>query len=434
MHVTFIYPSFERHAKSHPVLLEYVPCDEYLGSPSLGIAQLASVTPDDVTIKFIDDRITPFDPYREEADLFALSFFTPAAMRGMEIGRALLARGKKVVMGGIFPSMMPGEVAASCTSVVIGEGEPVWKDILNDARHDTMKPVYRATEPFDLATAAPPKIDLYIDAEKPAMQMDDYPLQASRGCPLSCFACALPGVMGKKFRFFSEDTNIQAALNLYARNKRICITEDTSFLFLGGARRRFKKFLLDLWERTDHAPIRVSYMGISMPMVLSLEDDFMEIIRRVGIRRFYLVGGFDPITQKAFGTGDREALGKAELVIKRCHEYGIEPYTSMLVGTELDDEAVFDRMLEFGNATGLEKTEFAIATPYPGTPAWHQMAAENRLLHRNWTKYNDANVVFRPKHMNPERLQEGYLYLWKEFYRTRQHLRGLDHDQCTIQF
>ena len=434
MKVTFIYPSFERHANSHPVLLDYVPCDEYIGSPSLGIARLAAVTPDDVTVTFIDDRVTPFNPDAAEADLFALSFFTPAAMRAMEIGRALLARGRKVVMGGIFPSMMPGEVASSCTSVVIGEGEPVWRQVLDDARHDALKPFYRADEPYDLADAPPPKINLYIDAEKPGREMDDYPLQTSRGCPLSCFACVLPGVMGGKTRFFGEEANIRAALDLYARDKRICIPEDTSFLFLGGARRRFKKFLTDLWETTGHDPIRVSYMGISMPMVLSLEDEFMDLIRQVGIRRFYLVGGFDPITQKAFGTGDRESWDKATQVVRRCHDYGIEPYTSMLVGTELDDDGVFDRMLEFGNATGLEKAEFAVATPYPGTPAWRQMVAEDRLLHRNWTKYNDANVVFRPKGMSPEHLQKGYLYLWREFYKTRQHLRDLDHDQRTIQF
>jgi hypothetical protein len=73
-------------------------------------------------------------------------------------------------------------------------------------------------------------------------------------------------------------------------------------------------------------------------------------------------------------------------------------------------------------------------TPYPGTPIWHRFVSEDRILDRNWTHYNDANVVFRPKQMSPERLLEGYLYLWREFYKTRQSLRELDREARTIQF
>lgn len=434
MKITFIYPAFERHANSHPELLEYVPCNEYLGSPSLGIAHLAAITPKDISVEFIDDRVYPFDPDKADADLFALSFFTPAAPRAMEIGKALLDRGKKVVMGGIFPTMMPQELTSCSTSIVIGEGEPVWNHIIQDSISGKMKAVYQADKPYDLSNAGAPDYDLYINAEHPEIRMDDYPVQLSRGCPLQCFACVIPTVMGRKIRFFNPEVNIQSALKIYSKNKNINLTEDTSFLFLSGARRKFKEFLIELWRRTGENPIKVSYMGISMPMLLSLDDEFMETLFKVGVRRFYLVCGFDDITQKGFGYGDPESLDKAAQAIKRSHDYGIEPYTSFLVGTELDNESVFDRMLEFGNKNKIDKAEFAIATPYPGTPAWHKMVDEDRIIHRKWNKYNDANVVFKPKNMSPDRLEEGYLYLWREFYKTRKHLLNLDHEQSTIQF
>jgi len=165
-----------------------------------------------------------------------------------------------------------------------------------------------------------------------------------------------------------------------------------------------------------------------------LEDEFLDDVKSAGIDRFYLVGGFDPITKAAFGQGDPKAMAKAETVIRRCHERDIEPYTSFLVGNDSDDEGVFDRMLEFGERTKLQKAEFAIATPYPGTPVWKRLMGEDRIIDRTWKRYNDANVVFRPKAFTPEKLLDGYLRLWKDFYAPRQQIRDLAHDRRTIQF
>ena len=41
-----------------------------------------------------------------------------------------------------------------------------------------------------------------------------------------------------------------------------------------------------------------------------------------------------------------------------------------------------------------------------GTPLFRQMEAEGRLLHRDWTLYDTGHVVFRPKHMTPEELEQ----------------------------
>ena len=113
---------------------------------------------------------------------------------------------------------------------------------------------------------------------------------------------------------------------------------------------------------------------------------------------------------------------------------GIEPYTSFLVGNDEDDLGTFDRMLEFANETKLRKAEFAIMTPYPGTPVWHRLLSEERILTRDWSRYNDANVVFQPRTMTPEQLLSGYLYLWREFYRSRQEPRSASKEARTIQF
>lgn len=412
MKILFVYPRFSRHAEAHPELKQWVPMNEYLGSPSLGIAMMAAMTPDDIELEFRDDRLSPADT-PTDADLVAFSFFTAAASRGLELGRYFKAQGKKTVAGGIFPTMMPHLCEEVFDAVVVGEGEPVWAQVLADARKGTLKKRYDHQGSQDISCLPLPRVDLYLAKEAGAFQPDDYPVQLSRGCPLNCQACALPTSMTKTMRDFPLDHVVGQLTQLAKSGKRACLTEDTSW-FPGAAARKLKA----LFEAivAQGAPATISYIGISMPMILATGKPMLDLAKKAGVDMFYLVGGFDPVTKKAFTGKDPQALQRAYDAIKKSLDAGIVPYTSFLLGNDDDDEGTVDRMLEFAEKSGIEKAEFAIFTPYPGTPAWHRLEKEGRILDRTWSRYNDANCVFQPAKMTPEQVTEGYLRLWRDFY------------------
>jgi radical SAM superfamily enzyme YgiQ (UPF0313 family) len=415
--VVFVYPDFERHARSNPELAAYVPAREYVGPPSLGIAHLAALTPPEHEVVFVDDRLERLDPGME-GDLFALSFFTPAATRGLEIARELRAEGKQVVVGGIFPSLMPEECAGEGIAVVVGEGEPVWADVLADAARGALKPMYRAETAYDLAGAPRPRLDLYFAAH--AGRIDDYPVQHSRGCPFACDACALPGTMGRAMRFYGEEWVLDVLAECARAGKLCSFTEDSALLVAQGARIRFRRLLGRIVRaRAAGAVPRFSYIGVSVPVLLGVEEELLDALVAAGIRRVYLVCGFDPVTRDAFGRGVAGALDQAARAVARCRERGILVYGSFVAGNPCDDEGVFERILAFAERAGIELAEFAIATPYPGTPLWKRLEAEGRIFDRTWKRYNDANVVFEPHGMTAGRLREGYLGMWRDFYSGR---------------
>src|SRR6185503_929574 len=97
------------------------------------------------------------------------------------------ARKVPVVMGGLHVSSVPEEASEHCTSVVIGEGEPLWPRILNDFERGDLKPFYRQEShgAFDLARAPMPRFDL-LDPDK----YNRITVQTSRGCPHKCNFCA----------------------------------------------------------------------------------------------------------------------------------------------------------------------------------------------------------------------------------------------------
>jgi radical SAM superfamily enzyme YgiQ (UPF0313 family) len=428
--VLFVYPRFSRHAQHHPELRDVVPMTEYLGSPSLGIASLAAVTPEGWEVEYRDDRVEPADG-PTDADVVALSFFTPAATRALELADRFRAQGRTVVAGGVFPSLMPDVVAPHVDAVVVGEGEPVWPALLADARSGALKPRYQALQPQDLAGLPVPDLSVYFRAERPGFAPDDYPVQLSRGCPLSCAACAVPLSMTRELRPFPLEQVKGQLAQLGRAGKRACLTEDTSWI-PGRGMKLLSALLQDLARDPDRPT--VSYVGISMPMLLGAPRNLLQQAKAAGINMFYLVCGFDPVSTKAFTGQDPRALEQARAAVAKAHDHGIEPYTSFLLGNDDDDAGTVDRVLEFADRAPIRKAEFAIATPYPGTPRWHQLLAQDRITSRDWSRYNDANVVFRPSLMTEQQLLDGYLRLWRDFYGSRRHLADLPQAQRTIQF
>ena len=129
MKITFVYPRFEKFLRSVPELdtglIDYF-LGDYTTPPSLGIPLLAALTPEEFEIELVDDNSGKSMDFNADTDLVAINCFTPQATRAFEIADGFRARGKKVIMGGIFPSTMPDECLKHADSVNVGEGEPSW--------------------------------------------------------------------------------------------------------------------------------------------------------------------------------------------------------------------------------------------------------------------------------------------------------------------
>ena len=239
-----------------------------------------------------------YHPTPTDADIVALSVFTPAATRAMELADTFREMGHTVVAGGIFATGMPDELAPHVDAVVTGEGEGVWPRLLADFAAGRLAPRYQEEAPFPLDQLPLPDLSLYFSQEGGDFHPDDYPLQISRGCSLSCHACMLPAVMGRKQRPLPMSHIIGQFQQLRDAGKRANLTEDTSW-FPGRAGRTLLATFFDHVISTNQR-LLISYVGISMPLLLVTPRRFLDKAKAAGVDMFYLVGGFDPITMKAF--------------------------------------------------------------------------------------------------------------------------------------
>src|SRR5438876_2036147 len=133
MRLTLIYPSVGRKP-NRPYVRAWQ-------MQPLSMALLAGLTPPDVDVRFHDDRMEDI-PFDEPTDLVAMSVETFTALRAYKIARQFRARGVPVVMGGYHVTLLPDEAAQEADAVVIGDAEPIWHRLLDDARHGRLQPIY----------------------------------------------------------------------------------------------------------------------------------------------------------------------------------------------------------------------------------------------------------------------------------------------------
>jgi len=156
--------------------------------PSLGLLTLAGLTPNSFEVEYHEIADLPdSDRLPDRFDLVALSTFTAQLKEAYVVADSYRRRNIPVVMGGITVSSLPLEAKAHCSSVVIGEGETLWPQVLHDFANGGLKPYYVQSprSQFDLRQAPMPRFDL-LDPNK----YNRITVQTSRGCPHRCEFCA----------------------------------------------------------------------------------------------------------------------------------------------------------------------------------------------------------------------------------------------------
>jgi radical SAM superfamily enzyme YgiQ (UPF0313 family) len=132
----------------------------------------------------------------------------------------------------------------------------------------------------------------------------------------------------------------------------------------------------------------------------------------------YTVFASDPVSQR-FYRRDPGIWQRTGDLVKQLEDRGIRFFGSFGVGFDTMGEDQFETILSFCEQAHVKTAEFFIATPFPGTPFWKRIEAENRfLLPRDWKKYNCANIVFTPRLISVEKLRQGFIMLWKEFFKN----------------
>ena len=381
------------------------PKESYWGSmffkfPTLALTTLASLTPEDWEISIRDENVEEID-FEDAADLVAISAMTPLAPRAYELADQFKRAGSAVVLGGFHPTFMPQEALQHSDAVGIGEAEDYWQRLLGDFQNGQLRREYRSpTRPARWGFPIPRR-DLIRD--KPYFFVNT--LQTTRGCPFQCEFCVVTTFYGHSYRSRPLE-EIEAEIQALQGGGDYLFFVDDNIVGSRSYAKELFRMLIPLGKRwLSHATLNL------------VEDpELLDLCARSGCRGLFF--GFESLSEtnlKEIGKSVNR-VGAYEEAVKKLHDRGIGVEGSFVVGYDEDEVSVFDRLAEFAKKTRLDGAHVWIRTPFPGTRLHAKLEEQGRIFERDWSKYDLAHVVFYPKKMSPERLQEGMYGFYREVY------------------
>lgn len=418
--IEFVYPKFRRF---YQVLGEWSPVfgkkdyDAYSDSrtpPCLAFPLLAAMTPQELEIGFVDDRIDELDMTRLDANLYCLHVKTEMAPRAYELADQLRAAGKTVVLGGLHVTYRPEEAMQHADAVCIGDAEGVWQQMLADYERGSLKSFYQREQPVDMAEVPIPDRSIY---DRYTYSNSVNYLQVSRGCMLTCAGCPIPFAYGKRIRYRPLEL-VEEELNSFPAST-IYITDDNMF-FTGDCYAPYTDNLLRLLARYGKPSSWASAIGLPR----RFDDEFLRLAQEAKVHSIYNVL-YDALSNRAIN-GDQRALDRFREIYDRYREAGIQVWMSVYVGSDQHDPSIADKVLAFLRKVEAQLVEFVIPTPFPETPLWHKVVREGRLLHTKWQDFDGLHSVFQPKNFTPEKLEAVVRGLWTEFYSNHPYLFDRD--------
>ena len=357
--------------------------------PPHGPVVFAAALPPDIEVSFTDENVQTID-FDENCDLVAISMMLSTQIkRGWAIADEYRQRGKKVIFGGISTMLHAEETMTHADSVFLGEAETRMEQVLADWKEGCLKQVYNYMPnmpPIETVGAA--RRDLYNRElyNHKGVQMVDL-FHASRGCRFSCYPCAVSYLGGRSFRPRPLDKVIEELTGI--ENNRLFIVDNSLAQDKEWEKELFREMI----------PLKKKWISHT------IEDDpeVLELAAKAGAWYVY---------QAVYDTSDyiRER-------VKRYHDHGIGVEGTILLGLDNQSEDDIKRLIDFLLEINLDLAEFTVLTPFPHTKAWDDLERQGRIFDRDWDHYNAGQVVFTPKQMSADRLQELYDFAWKTFYR-----------------
>jgi len=370
------------------------------GNPIITLPHVATITPREHDVKIVNENYSDID-FDEDVDLVGITCYTMTAPRVYKIADEFRRRGKKVVLGGYHPTAMPDEAIQHADSIVKGEAEASWPKLLKDAGNGKLKKFYGPDPNFNMADIPPIRRDLI--KLNPLLGA----VQSSRGCSNRCEFCAISSFCGHGVKQRPVENVVE---EIQQMPNKLFIFHDPHIT----ARPQYAR---ELFKEMIKQKVNKSWLANGTTNVLGkIDDEFLELARKAGCLEWFI--GFESVSQKALN-GIKKTHNKVEnfkKLIKRLHKHGMAVQGGIIFGFDEDTPDIFDLTLEKMYDFNLDIVEVNILTPYPGTPLFDRLEREGRIITRDWSRYNQVDVVFKPKNMTEKELFEGARKVAKEFY------------------
>jgi len=382
----------------------------------LSLMVLAGLTPPEWDIAIVDENLrSPKYEAMPRPDLVGITAFTSQSNRAYEVAAHFRNLGVPVVMGGIHATMCLDEALERVDSVVTGEAEGIWPQVLEDARHGSLKRRY------DGGLAEMNAVPL----ARHDLLAAGYALgaiQTTRGCPLNCSFCSVTTFNGAQYRQRPIPDVVREFQSV--REKHVLVVDDN----LIGTRRNHIARAKDLFRAMAQANLRKTWFA-QVTINFADDEELLTLAARAGCSGVFI--GFEsPMPEGLRELGKKFNLLKGcdfRASLRRIQRHHIPVVGSFIIGLDIDEPGIGRRIAEAASQYGVDILNVLFLTPLPGTRLWDQMKSQDRIaldtFPDDWKYYALTFPVARYKHLSLDGIIEEVIYCNRTFYSMPRILR-----------
>lgn len=371
--------------------------------PPALVAALAKATLGDrVEIQFLDDRFDPIDE-SINPDLVCMSVETYTARRSYQIASIFRRKKVPVVMGGFHATLCPEEVSKFAESVVVGEAELSFPELLRDFIKGEMKSIYRLQGRPEKRIR--PDRSIFNGKSYLPIGLVEY----SRGCRFTCDFCAITAAFKASHTHANVDQVLEEIEEVRKPGQMIFFIDDNFASDPDSARA--------LCTALKGKKLRWVSQASS---TATWDSELLNLMRESGCQGVLV--GLESLNENALKTmrkGFNLKNGGHTQTLARLREAGLRVYGTFIFGYDTDTPDTFEETVSFAIEQGLFIAAFNHITPFPGTPLYKRLQDEERLIYDAWwldSRYRYNEIPFTPKGMSPQQLEEGCLSARQHFY------------------
>lgn len=372
---------------------------------SLGI--VAALTPPGWDIHLIDENFEKFT--YTPADIVAFTSVTSNAFRAYEIAGQYRKNGIQTVIGGIHASMYTDEALEYVDTVVTGEAEGAWPDLIRDFDDGKVKKLYQGgITDIDKIPHARREIFRYPYA---------YDLvQTSRGCPWGCEFCSVTQMCGKTYR----ERKIEDVLDELEETTRplLFFVDDNLINLKKGAEER----AINLFKGMVDRGIKKYWMS-QAALNFADNEEVLYWAEKSGCSLVLM--GIEAETYEALSTVGKKMNMKRgtnsyEKAFRAMHKHGIAILGGIIFGLESDNIDDIYRRGEFIMNSSIDAYQCTILTPLPGTVLFDRFKDQNLIVKNNypsdWQNYHFMVATSNTPNLTLDEIQFNSHKVWKKIY------------------
>ncbi|MCJ8346869.1 radical SAM protein [bacterium] len=307
----------------------------------------------------------------------------------------------KTVLGGLHATSLFEELKNDFDSIVIGDGESSWLQVIEDCTNESLKKFYYSNKSYELISTPLPRWDLLGDKKRAR-----YTVQTQRGCSKACSFCGASRLLGPlRFKAAEAIQKELEHLKLHTNAYMIELADDNTFVDVGA-----RPELFDVLEDAQ-----IQYFT-EAEWIIGENPEILDRLASSGCVQVLV--GIESFSGKYKGMGSKTAqIERIFGAIDAIQDSGVSVIACFIVGIDGETSQSIERLGDIILGSSISDVQITLQTPFPGTVLYQQLKSQNRLLKdKDWSHYTLFDVCYEPSHMTAQELEESFLKLMSRVY------------------